>query len=78
MEGFEYRNPYAAPTAQVVGRRLLACLIDPGINRRMARNYESSDSSGDGRGRTVVLAIVKGEGDARHGREPLCAPVEHQ
>jgi uncharacterized RDD family membrane protein YckC len=47
MEGFEYRNPYAAPTAQVVaapaefrdelepaerGRRLLAALIDLGIN----------------------------------------------
>jgi len=46
MEGFEYRNPYAAPTAQVVapveyrdelepadrGRRLLAYLIDLGIN----------------------------------------------
>ena len=47
MEGFEYRNPYAAPTAQVVvapmddraglepadrGRRLLAYLIDMGIN----------------------------------------------
>ncbi|MDR0184791.1 RDD family protein [Lysobacter arvi] len=46
MEGFEYRNPYAAPTAQVVvappdhdaamepadrGRRLLAYLIDFGI-----------------------------------------------
>jgi len=46
MEGFEYRNPYAAPAAQVVvapvehesglepadrGRRLLAYLIDVGI-----------------------------------------------
>ena len=46
MEGFEYRNPYAAPTAQVVaapvdyrdelepadrGRRLLAYLIDLGL-----------------------------------------------
>lgn len=46
MEGFEYRNPYAAPAAQVVaapvdhddglepadrGRRLLAYLIDCGI-----------------------------------------------
>ena len=46
MEGFEYRNPYAAPTAQVAvpveyrdelepadrGRRLLAYLIDLGIS----------------------------------------------
>jgi|GEM_PF-4874286 len=31
MEGYEHRNPHAAPAAQVDAMRA-ACLIDPGIH----------------------------------------------